>query len=94
LKFLDFFTPDNINKLCKEFTVKVQITAYHRTKEDIIHRVPVERPPGSGNIVIEEVTEKWEQIELQSGREIRSWNDLFQNDSKYPIFLSSKEMSN
>jgi CRISPR/Cas system-associated protein endoribonuclease Cas2 len=94
LKFLDFFIPEHINKLCREFTVKVQITAYQRANEDIIHRIPVERPPGSGNIAIEEVTEKWEQIELQNAREIRSWNDLFQNDSKYPIFLSSKEMSN
>ena len=80
MKFLGSLTPADINKLCKECKVKVQITA---TIDDgvILTRLP------NGDIV----TETYEQVVHQSGQTIRSWNDLFQVDNKYAIFLNDKE---
>ena len=91
MKFLKSFTPADINKLCKEYKVKISITAVDPKDETIYHHVLVEDPPGSGKQVIQTVSEKWERIELQSTREIRSWSDLFQIGNQNAIFLTDKE---
>ena len=67
IKFLDFFTPDNINEMCKEGTVKVEITVYDRIKEQIIDF-------GEHG---ERVIRHEDKILSQHGKEIRSWKDLF-----------------
>lgn len=80
MKFLDSFTPDQINKLCKEFKVKVQITAVHHEEDEIIFFENGEK-----------VLRTEERIELQSSREIRSWSDLFQYDNKNALYLTDNE---
>ena len=48
MKFLKSLTPADINKLCKEYKVKISITAVDPKDETIYHHVLVEDPPGSG----------------------------------------------
>jgi hypothetical protein len=69
LKFLGYYSPQNIEELCKQGKVSVSITVYDRKGEETIYFE-------NGNHVLR-IEDK---IISQSGREIRSWNDLFQLD--------------
>ena len=90
MKFLDFFTPEMIDLLCKEGRVSVTIKVVDRNPD------PVYSWDDGGRLVENE--EEYEQIVHMSGREIRSWHDLFQfdnpesdNDKKKAHYLSDNE---
>ena len=81
MKFLGFYTPQNIAEMCREGKVKVEITVYDRKKEEIIYFENGEH-----------VLRLEDKILSQSGREIRSWNDIFEfDDHKQAQYLNPKE---
>jgi hypothetical protein len=82
LKFLKTYTPEQINQLCKEGKVEVEISVY--------------APEGEIIQVMDDATGNWvaqkrEKLISQYGSTIRSWSDLFQIDDKYAMYLTDKE---
>ncbi len=82
MRFLKHLTPADINQLCREHKVKVEITATIDDGE-IVHHLP------NGEVV----TEVHEQIIFQTSKIIKSWSDLFTTNDKHAMFLtdSNKE---
>jgi hypothetical protein len=81
MRFLNFYTPEFIAKMCKEGKVKVTITILDPIGEDTVYFE-------NGHHVT--ITE--DKIISQSTREIRSWSDLFQFDGdKSAMYLTDKE---
>lgn len=74
-KFLESYTPEDINQLCKEGRVKIQISVYEPEGEEVLFMENGER-----------VIRTQEKIPHQHGMEIRSWNDLIQIYDKSAMY--------
>jgi hypothetical protein len=82
MNFINQFTPDAINDLCKKYKVKVLINFYDPEEQE---EIVTKHDDGT------ETTTKEGILIWGSGYGIKSWNDLFQIDNTNALFFDKEE---
>ncbi|MGH9983333.1 MAG: hypothetical protein ACRD8W_05180 [Nitrososphaeraceae archaeon] len=81
MKFINQFTPSDINEWCEKGTVRITFSVVEPEGEEIMYQ--------------DEKTGKWysekqDRLIFGYGTTIRDWNDLFQTDDSQALFYDDK----